>query len=185
MNNLALVRSPSNMRGRAPVVRDWAPPPPAKKPPGKGFPGPPPPPGFPPPGPPGFPPGLPPNGPGPGPEFALGLGWNENALVIAVAIWVDVMVGCDVFIGEDFNCCGMSCVLRSDSFSSVESVDWRDPSGDDGGDGAITGGSRATDSKSIHSLGHGRSGSLAILLRCTSSRLMALCSSMSFLLFPR
>ena len=185
MNSLALVRSPSNIRGRAPVVRDWAPPPPARNPPGNGFPGPPPPPRFPPPGPPGFPPGLPPNGPGPGPEFALGLGLNENALVIAVAIWVDVMVGCAVFIGDDFNWCGISRIRSSESFASVESVDWWDPSGDGDCDGGITGGSKATDNESIHSLGHGRSGSLAILLHCTSSRLIALCNSMSFLLFLR
>ena len=82
MKSLAFVQSPSNMRGRAPVIRLWAPPP-AKNPPGKGFPGPPPPPpGFPPPGPPGFPP----NGFGPRPEFARGLGLNENAWVMAVAI---------------------------------------------------------------------------------------------------
>ena len=185
MNSLALVRSPSNMRGRAPVVQDWAPPP-ARKPPGRGFPGPPPPPpGFPPPGPPGFPPGFPPNGPGPGPEFALGLGWNENALVIAVAIWEDVMVGCVVLIGDDFNWWGISWVRNPDSFSSEESVAWWDSSEGDGGEGGITGGSKATDSRSIHSLGHGRSGSLAILLHCTSSQLMAFCSSMSFLLLPR
>src|SRR6201996_5146892 len=123
MNSLALVRSPSNMSGSAPVVRDWAPPPPARNPPGKGFPGPPPPPGFPPPGPPGFPPGLPPNGPGPGPEFALGLGWKENALVIAIAIWVEVIVECVVLIGDDFSWLGISCVRSPESFSSVESVD--------------------------------------------------------------
>ena len=186
MKSLAFARSPSNMRGRAPVVQDWAPPPPAKKPPGKGFPGPPPPPpGFPPPGPPGFPPGFPPNGPGPGPKFALGLGWKENALVIAVAIWVDVIVGCVVFIGDDFNRWGISRDRNSESFSSEESVDWCDLLDGDGGVGGITGGSNATESRSIHSLGHSKSGSLAILLRCTSSLVMALCSSMSFLLFPR
>ena len=163
MNSLALVRSPSKMRGRAPVVRVWAPPP-ARNPPGSGFPGPPPP-GFPPPGPPGFPPGFPPNGLGPGPEFALGLGLNENALVIAVAIWVEVMVGCVVEIGDDFNWLGISCVRSPESSASLESVDCRDPVGDDGGDGGITGGSKATDSRSVHSFGHGNSGSLAILLR--------------------
>ena len=164
------------MRGRAPVVQVWAPPP-ARNPPGSGFPGPPPPPGF--------PPGFPPNGLGPGPEFALGLGLKENALVIAVAIWVEVIVGCVVFIGDNFNWSGISRVRSPDSSALLESVDWCDSVGDDGGDGGMTGGSKATDSRSIHSLGHGSSGSLAILLRCTSSRLMALCNSMSFLLFPR
>ena len=183
MNSLVLVRSPSKMTGRAPVVRVWAPPP-ARNPPGSGFLGPPPP-GFPPPGPPGFPPGFLPNGLGPGPEFALGLGLNENTWVIAVAIWVEVMVGCVVVIGDDFNWLGISHVRSSDSSAWLESVDWWDLAGDDGGDRGMMGGSRATDSKSTHSLGHGRSGSLAILLRCTSSRLMALCSSISFLLFPR
>ena len=122
MNSLALVRSPSKMRGRAPVVRVWAPPP-ARNPPGSGFPGPPPP-GFPPPGPPGFPPGFPLNGLGPGPEFALGLGLNENVLVIAVAICVDVMVGCIVFIGDDFSWSGISRVRSSDFSTLLESVDW-------------------------------------------------------------
>ena len=111
MKSLALVQSPSKISGKAPAIQVVFPPP-TRNPPGSGAPGPPPP-RLPPPGPPGFPPGFPPNGFGPpDPELARGLGWKENALVIAVAIWVDIMVGCAEVTGEVFSCEGMSIALK-------------------------------------------------------------------------
>lgn len=173
------MRSLSKMSGRAPAIQDWAPPP-ARNPPGRGFPGPPPP-GLPPPRPPGFPQ----NGFGPGPKLTRGLGLNKNAWVITVVICVKVIVGCAVDTGKVFSCIAISSALRALLSVAVDSNKCWDSAGVEGGEGVTGGGSKATDSKFAHSFGHGRSGLLGSSLCWTSSLVIAFCSSMPFLLFPR
>lgn len=175
-----MLKSPSKISGRAPAIQACAPPP-ARNPPGRGLPRPPPP-GLPPPlGPPGFPP----NGFGPGPELAWGLGLNKNAWVITVAIWVEVIIGCVVVTGEVFSCVGMSSACRALLSVAADSDDCWDSLGVKDGEGVIGGGSKATNNNSAHSFRHDRSGSLAILLRWTSSLVIVFCYFVSFLLFPR
>ena len=74
-------------------------------------------------------------------------------------------MGCVVATGDDFNCVGMSCVRSAVSSATTDSIECCDSGGVEGGDRVISGGSNVTNNSSVHSFGHGRSGSLAILLR--------------------